>query len=414
MQKWNCRIVIVYILLLLLSLCSAYSWARQAEVGSVVIDGKKTIAMGWWGAGRLSAPGALDHLDECAEHGFDFVMQGVFTASVECNPCNIEEVIAYMDVAEAKGIKVMVHVANLDHIERACGLQPNLMAPRINAVKDHNALLGYYLADEPDGRYCDNRVQCDSPENMKLLYDELRAHDPDMNHPTCIAFNKDLTTACTQAYFPTIQMAMQECYPTDWNPTYADEYHLIPADVAVAKAEGIDYMTLPRLFGDPFIDFPTAWEFRYMVFAPISVGAGGIIPHTSEGFILDSNFVRHAPEPGFRDKIVYPATDLLREIRPILLKGSEGMKASSYMGDVRYDGDITWVFAGDSDEAVLLAVNNNGSLSRLSVDFIFSGLNPSILKAIVLGENRMIRLDANGYLIDDFKPYEVHVYRFKR
>ena len=136
--------------------------------------------------------------------------------------------------------------------------------------------------------------------------------------------------------------------------------------------------------------------------------------HTWGGMIRDLNGKWKPAEPGVRDKIVYPATDILREIRPILLKGSKGLKASSYMGDVRYGGDITWVFAGDAGEAVLLAVNNNGSLSRLSVDFIFSGLDPSIRRAIVLGENRMIRLDANGYLIDDFKPYGVHVYRFKR
>ncbi len=74
---------------------------------------------------------------------------------------------------------------------------------------------------------------------------------------------------------------------------------------------------------------------------------------------------------------------------------------------------MTWVFGGDAQEAVLVAVNNSPDTARTSVEFTLTGLARSLHEADVLGENRMVALDVNRSFADDFAPYGVHVYRFR-
>ena len=130
------------------------------------------------------------------------------------------------------------------------------------------------------------------------------------------------------------------------------------------------------------------------------------MPHIYEGWVPSPPV--DEPSVGFRDVIVYPATDILRDIRSTLVKGD--LVATSNNAD----DDVTWVFGGDANEAVLVAVNNDPNLSKTSVDFTLPGLDPSVRTAEVLGEDRKMMLDAKKSFKDSFDPYGVHVYRFRR
>ena len=409
-RKWNWGSNLSFkvpsiIILFSLLFSSVPIWAVQFDVGYVMIDGEKTIVLGWYKSGETNPAAGwpkVDNLEtvvfaEASEHGFDFVMQYYPWRDVGGVPSNNTEVLAWMDAAEANGVKIMIDIHS-----------QGLITEHANTVKDHNALYGYYLEDEPDGRYYDNGVEYVSPANVIANYNTLRTEDPDMNHPACIAFAFDLTDARAQNYFPACDLAAAECYATDWGGPFSSEYPNIPNDVNVAKDAGMEYVTLPRLFGTSDVSIPTPEEFRYTVFAPISMGVGGIMPFTYEGWVPlpEGPGAVNEPELGFRDVLVYPATDQLVAIREILLRGD--LVATSNHGD----DDITWVFGGDANEAVLVAVNNNPWFSKSSVDFTLSGLNPSVRTALVLGENQTAILDTNGFFTDDFDPYGVHIYHF--
>ena len=411
-QQWSrysnllFRIFIAFIFLSM-TFCPVPAWAVQSDVGYVMLDGEKTIAVGVWG-------GDEDLFPEMLEHGFNYVMQGVGWREDYTDPCNYtpiaendQEVIDFMDAAEANGLKVMATITNSN------STSPTINTQRIQhwvtVVKDHGALWGYYFEDEPDSRYYTIGLTRVSPAALQVVYDDFRAIDPDVNRPSCIAFAFDLTDPCAQNYFPMCQLAMAECYPTAWNPTYPSEYPNIPNDVNIAADAGLEYMTLPRYFGNPDIPFPTPEEFRYMVFAPISIGAGGISQHTFDGWIDDSNWVRHDIEPGVREEVVYPATDQLAAVRDILVR------ADIVATSDNADADITWVFGGDSNEAVLIAVNNDPWNSKTSINFTVTGIATAFGAAEVVGEDRMIILDGSKTFTEtNFDPYGVHIYHFKQ
>ena len=107
----------VFIPLTFLSLlfCPASAWAEQSDVGSVIIDGERTIAMGWMKMGGTSNPAAgwpeVENLetaifDECAEYGFGFVMQyGPWYEGPGPTWLNDDDVLTWMDYAESKDVR---------------------------------------------------------------------------------------------------------------------------------------------------------------------------------------------------------------------------------------------------------------------------------------------------------------------
>lgn len=147
---------LVFILLVLFafSFYSVPAAAVQSDVGYFMIDGQKTIPMGWYKMEEQNPAAGwpdvdnleLGVIDESSDHGFDFVMQYYPWRSVynPWGPDNDAEVLAYMDYAESKDVKIMIDVHNTDAPTTAYW---------VSVVKDHNALYGYYLEDEPAARH---------------------------------------------------------------------------------------------------------------------------------------------------------------------------------------------------------------------------------------------------------------------
>ena len=400
--------IFVVFIFLSLTFCPVPARAVQSDIGYIMIDGEKTIAMAWQKMGETNPAAGfpeVENLDtsiftEANEHNFDFVMQYGPWRSVydPWGPANDAEVLAYMDAAEANGIKVMIDIHNTNEV---------VTTHWVSVVKDHNALFGYYLEDEPAARYYISGHNSVSPAIILANYNALRAEDPDMNHPAYIAFGLDLSDWRVQNYFPACDMAGAELFATGWNDTYPTKFLQVPDDVNVAGDAGLDYLGMPRFWkhDDNLYSPLTAYLFRYMVFAPISMGADGFMPHIYEGWITAFPI---EPEPGFRDTIVYPATDQLASVREILVRGDLVATSSNA------DGDLTWVFGGDSNEAVLIVVNNDPCNSKTSINFTLPGLDSSLGAAEVIGEGRVVMLDGSKTFTEtNFAPYGVHIYHFK-
>ena len=374
------RVVSIVCVLFLIS-CSSSSVRIQTVPGAIVINGQKTLPMGWYAMHEdlaLEIPWfSLTPLDESVQHGFDYVMPYYISSQGEVG------LFAYLDAAQDRGAKVMIDMHPVP--ASAKGLEQ--LTTLANMVKNHPAVYGYYLDDEPEIR--------DIPASEVIAkYNVVKAVDSDPNHIVLLVLSKPVSKHAD--YLPGCDVVGRELYALD---RYSD----VAAGVAAAKNAGKGYLAIPDLYQYRGHLLSTPERFRYMVFAPISVGADGIMPFIFEGSIPGSVSV---PAPGFRDTIVYPSTNQLRLITPTLLKGTVGL--SSSCGNT-YGDDITWIFAGDANDAVLIAVNNNQKLLRSRVKFTLKGMNPSIGTAAVLGESRTVTL-TNGSFIDSFAPLEVHIY----
>jgi hypothetical protein len=342
---------------------------------TTVTYGEKRFHMGWYAmhASDLNEALGMTPLDESQQHGFDYVMPYFAFVSGD------QAVLSYLDSAEERGVKVLIdlHPASISEIQR-----------RVKIVKNHPALYGYYLEDEPE-------IRDISAETVIEKYNAVKQVDSDPNHPVVLTFNQNLATV--QDYFPAADIVARELYTLPRIPYVKDE-------VTVARNAGKEYLALPGAFQGQGYSMPSAETFRYMVFGAVAAGADGIMPFIFEGHIGQPP----APAAGYRDQIVYPTTDLLTSIVPLLAKGSNGLVSSSAIASAN---SITWVFKGDSNDAVLVAANNSSS-SRSSIDFTVDGVDHPVTSVTVVGESRTVTMNSNGQITDSFAGYGSHIYKF--
>ncbi len=371
-------------LAILLCFASTSLQAEQFEAGSVTVNGQKTFPLGWYGLSWYYSTGSAQTLPliESAQHGFDYVMP-----YAPADYASNLEILDYLDTAHALGVKVMIDT-HTNPVYKVTSI--------VNLVKDHPAVYGYYVEDEPAWRGI-------SAAEVISKYNAIKAADPNPNHPALLTFT--LSIADYPEYVAGGDIIARELYNEG-------QFATIESDIATVSAAGKDYVAIPRMFQayNTYADnIPTAEEFKFLVFNPISKGAGGIMPFIFEGYVPDGHPI---PEPGFRDESAYPVTDQLQEIMPTLLKGSGNLTAMLHWSDeISHGKDLSWVFAGDQNDGVLIVTNDNATTAAEGMDFHLSGLDPSITEATVIGENRTISL-VDGKLIDDFDAQGVHLYKF--
>jgi hypothetical protein len=115
----------------------------------------------------------------------------------------------YLDAARENGLRVFI---GFDRgIQSGSGLvQMNLdhVARRIGALRDHPALLAWYLFDEPDLSH-----QYVSPPNLQRLYEFIKVLDP--YHPVIVTFAQDNPLTV----YP-------QCYDVHWTQVYGTTEHV--------------------------------------------------------------------------------------------------------------------------------------------------------------------------------------------
>jgi hypothetical protein len=335
------------------------------------------FSMGWYAMHLTdwNLPLGMTPLDESQTHGFDYVMPYFAFSSGD------SAVLSYLDSALARGVKVLIdlHPAEIPEVQR-----------RVNLVKDHAAVYGYYLEDEPEVRDISAQTVIDK-------YNAVKAKDDNPNHPVVLTFYKPLAEA--QDYLPAADIVARELYTVS-------RISQVQNDVTIAMNAGKKYIALPGAYQESGHTMPSASQMRYMILGSIAGGADGIMPFIFEG--TPSSDQSDVPAAGWRDAIVYPTTDLLPSIAPLLSKGSSGLTSSSTNAQAN---GITWVFKGTSNDAVLVAANNSSS-SRSAIDFSVDGVNHPVTSVSVVGESRTVTMNSTGQITDSFTGYGSHIYKF--
>ncbi len=271
------------------------------------------------------------------------------------------------------------------------------MVEMVNAVKDHPALLGWYLYDEPRG--------ADFSTQLKIVYDLLREIDP--HHPVLGLDNTAMGCINKTAH---CDIHLLDMYPSPRvssgnNKPISEVFRAVKLMDGTLKKEGVWYV--PQAFDrDSFSKeendhrAPTYQETRCAIYSTIVAGATGIAPYKIGNpevkyFQRNSNsgiFASPEMKIGFLDGM----GPEMQAMSPVYL--AETVQNAVTPGNA----DIKVMVKKYNGKYFILAVNPTAKEIK-------TGLKHSLsVKAWkVLCEERSIK----GSTIDDlFVPHAVHIY----
>ena len=239
------------------------------------------------------------------------------------DPGTLEERIAYLDRAAALGMKVhyqLLDVSGGGGVYSGSGREippeqrDEWLRTEIEAVRDHPALLAWYIADEPGLRGVD-------PEAMQRLYDRVRELDP--YHPVTMVF---LNAGAGQRFAAALDLAMIDPYPIPNAPPAT----VGPAVAAARQGLGprIPVWLVGQAFGggEHWTREPTARELRLMTWLALVEGATGVqyfIRHGLSGFPKSPATWAAAGRAALEVQALAPHL-LSREPQPLALSPQEG------------------------------------------------------------------------------------------
>lgn len=346
--------------------------------GGLLVDGLPWLPVGFYSSLK--------------NHNFEFlkseVTQGInlYSPYQGITDDNREARMAYLDLCAQLGIKVNYNICSLAGsqgvgITNKASEEAKMSALRneILRVKDHPALLSYYIADEPDG-------QGVNPATLKKSYDLIHQLDP--YHPVTIVI---ISTLPAQRFADTYDIVMADPYPIPNSPAIVASQMIgkIFQQMQYEKAVWL----VPQVFGGSEVwkREPTAREVRMMVYGSIIEGARGI-----QGFHRMPDSGSPLLWNGFKEVAVE-----LQQIAPYLYDANskevkcdqKSVMARSYI-------------KGDN----LLVVAQNSENSPCNITLTIPELAGKNGKAKLIFENRETEVN-NGELKETLAAFGTGVYK---
>ena len=251
----------------------------------------------------------------------------------------------------------------------------------IKTFRDHPALLGWYISDEPNN----GRI---SPEELEEIYKTVRENDP--WHPVSIVFMAPFLSA--KNYISALDIVMADPYPIPNLPA------TLPGDIAnQLKTEFTGkrpFWIVPQAFGGGEIwsREPTLQEIRSMTWQSIINGATGIQYFVRQGLNYFPKSEATWSECG---RIAIEVA----ELTPWLLSEEETLPVISSSKNVVVTSRVHY------GQLVLLAVNKINE--PVTTSFRVSGINSGVAR--VLFENRTVPVRGN-FINDQLAPFGSQVY----
>lgn len=294
-------------------------------------------------------------------------------------PETLNERKAYMDRCAELGMKVHY---NLLSVSGGGGVGSKIddvsdeekrkrLIAEIETFRDHPALLGWYISDEPNG----NNI---SPEQLEEIYKTVKENDP--WHPVSIVFMAPFMSS--KKYADALDIVMADPYPIPNLPaTIVGE----TADQLKSEFKGKrPFWIVPQAFGggEWWVREPTIQEIRSMTWQAIINGATGIQYFVRQGL---NYFPKSAATWSECGRIAVEVA----ELTPWLLSDEETLPVESYSKNVLVSSRL------HNNQLIIMAVNkiNEPVKASIRIRGVYNG------KAIVLFENRSVSV--NGGVIND-------------
>lgn len=242
-------------------------------------------------------------------------------------PKSRKDRIAYLDRAAQLGMKVnynLLSIAGGGGGAKAAAADASkkmeFLRDEIRALKDHPAIMSWYIADEPDGQGIE-------PETLEEIYGEIRAIDP--YHPISVVI---MSAGPGRRFAASCDIIMADTYPVPNSPAaeVVDVIRGLQDELRHEKA--IWYV--PQTFGGAewWPREPTPAEIRMMTWGATLEGARGF-----------QAFIRHTPNAFPKNPAMWEAyTQTCREVQQLLpmldrgveqrltVTGYKGVQARSY------------------------------------------------------------------------------------
>ncbi len=304
-------------------------------------------------------------------------------------PETLDERKAYMDRCAMLGMKVHFNLLSVSGGggvgSKIDGLSEEekrtLLINEIVTFRDHPALLGWYIADEPNGY----RIP---PEEIEEIYKTVKDYDP--WHPVSIVFMAPFLSS--RNYLNGLDIVMADPYPIpDLPPSFVGD---IAGRLKTEFTGRKPVWIVPQAFGggELWAREPTLQEIRSMTWQSIINGATGIQYFVRQGLNLFPKSTATWSECGRMAVEV-------AELTPWLLSDEETLPVESYSGNILVASRM------HNGQLIIMAVNKRNQPLRAVIRI--NGFNNG--RARVLFENRSVTV-AGGTISDQLAPFGSQVY----
>jgi len=304
-------------------------------------------------------------------------------------PETIDERKYYMDRCAMLGMKVHYNLLSVSggggvgsKIDGLSDEDKRLrLINEIITFRDHPALLGWYIADEPNGYNI-------PPEQITDIYETVRKNDP--WHPVSIVFMAPFLSS--KNYSDGLDIVMADPYPVPDLPV-----SFVGNITGQLKTEFIGkkpVWIVPQAFGGGEIwgREPTNQEMRSMTWQSIINGATGIQYFVRQGLNYFPKSFATWSECG---KMAVE----IAELTPWLLSDEETLPVQSYSKNILVSSRV------HNGQLIIMAVNKINE--PMSTAIRINGFNNG--KALVLFENRSVPV-MGGLITDQMAPFGSQVY----
>ncbi|MCL6519609.1 MAG: hypothetical protein K6T99_07215 [Armatimonadetes bacterium] len=305
-----------------------------------------------------------------------------------------ETVTPLLDAAARNGILAFIYPTIPFSIEGGKTLTDEAIVKDIELRKNHPALLGWYVVDEPEG------IGKGSVEEVLHRYKLIKKTDP--KHPCSLVV---MSPQAAEKYRLCTDIMWIDPYPIPYRPvTYVTDcvsgaIKAVGKDKPVwAVLQAFDWNVWKTGKVDK-VHRPTPEEERCMTYLALVHGAKGIIywAHLGSRYYIHDYPLHWAT--------VKKLAGEMKLLTPALLARSiEGTLAVSPV-----DAPIDTMVKQVGDAFYVLAVNHNSDACKAT--FNLKGLQKSARVEVVF-ESRTLEAK-DGIWSDNFAPLEVHVYKIK-
>ena len=304
---------------------------------------------------------------------------------------SIAEVRKFLDQVESRGLKTIIrpYVHANDEAKKLMsnrrGLllteQKTMITSLVNAVKDHPALLGWYISDEPE-------MRSESPEWTRQVCELLNDIDP--YHPGILSncqlnavekYRSGTNVGGHDVYCHFYRNSLKTRYPLESIAHfvgYASRFHPVWMFIQAFSCNRMDH---------PECRPPDETEFRNQVYQVFAANGKGVLLYS---YPFSQMFYPMRLTPDFVGKEIKLIKDLL-----LAPNRNEELKSKK--------SDIIYGLKKHNGHTALVAVNPKPH--AIKTGFAIAGTS----ELYVMSEQRSIAA-ANGWFEDEFQPYETHVY----
>jgi len=364
---------------------------------------KAELLVGWW-----ADLANQDQFPTWASYGVNFVHFNWCLAGYRNAPSvySIANIKSFLDAAQANGIKVSI-AANaddpgIDSEHTAWPTTASGFTSFLNNFKNHSALWGWYLADEPE-----------LASNPTLGYTYLstnpgyyplaKATDP--VHYAWLVNSGAIATAWNDVR----DLFAIDLYPkSNTSSEFGDSqlrqsYDFWMNGFTLAKANNkLPFLVLVQGMGIGYGDYGdlTTDELRYHVFSPIVQGIDKVLfwTYTETNATMASR-----------------VNQTIAQIMAVKTEMQNGITNDPRITVSQPHTSLTYRYGANGTSNVILAVNiaNRNSISGSTLSNVQFNLAPGVrpTEVEVIGENRTLPV-SNGVFTDTFNRFEVHLYRF--